>query len=67
MGTIAYKSTFTSVTVSTIRILLMNAQQYSMLSKCVESLTTWVVVVQFLVMLAMWNCIATPLAENKIH
>ena len=43
----------------------MNAQQYSMLSKCAESFTTWVVVVQFLVMLAMWNCIATPLAENK--
>ena len=37
-----------------------------MLSKCAESFTTWVVVVvQFLVMLAMWNCIATPLAENK--
>ena len=54
------------MSLSALRILLTNAQQCSMLSKCAESFTTWVVVVvQFLVMLAMWNCIATPLAENK--
>ena len=65
LGTIVRTSLPSQVSLSALRILLMNAQQYSMLSKCAESFTTWVVVVQFLVMLAMWNCITTPLAENK--
>ena len=47
LESIAYKSAFTSVTVCSTHSAYMNAQQYSMLSKCAESFTTWVVVPVF--------------------